>query len=229
MSDTKFFRRTILLSLRIFPVFSTPRAAFTTARTVNEAVAAAFPPRFFVYRPTTSNSNLAPVVALTLGKEDVSRKRPLSLRRKHCRTNRFFIRHSLPDRFNCSKTKLTRFVFCLSRQVTARARGCRFIYSAKHDTCCLNFTCDIAVPTDISSANAKDKTTPQSISNGKTRYLSVGQGNQTPADRSILSVCDCSRAFKLTPHHAKQRGLDKGGHPICHRKKRWKRQNAIFN
>lgn len=75
MSDTKFFRRTILLSLRIFPVFSTPRAAFTTARTVNEAVAAAFH-LLFVYRPTTSNSNLAPVVALTLGKADVSRKSP---------------------------------------------------------------------------------------------------------------------------------------------------------
>lgn len=115
---------------------------------------------------------------------------------------------------------LTRFVFYPSPQVTARARGRRFIRSAKHDTCCLNFICGIAVPTDMSSANAKDKTTPQSILNGKTRYLSVGQGNQTPADRSILSVCDCSRAFKLTPHHAKQRGLDKGGHPICHRKKR---------
>lgn len=76
LSDTKFFRRTILHSLRIFPVFSTPRTAFTTARTVNEAVAAAFPPRFFVYRPTTSNSNLAPVVALTFGKADVSRKSP---------------------------------------------------------------------------------------------------------------------------------------------------------
>lgn len=109
LSHTKFFRRTTLLSLRIFPVFSTPRTAFTTARTVNEAVAAAFPPRFFVYRPTTSNSNLAPVVALTLGKADVSRKRPLSLRRKHCRTNRFFIRHSLPDRFNCSKFSINTF------------------------------------------------------------------------------------------------------------------------
>ena len=33
-------------------------------------------PAFFVYRPTTSNSNLAPVVALTFGKADVSRKSP---------------------------------------------------------------------------------------------------------------------------------------------------------
>ena len=116
----------------------------------------------------------------------------------------------------------------------------------------------------MSSTNAKGKTTPQSIMNGKTRYsiknkkraartdrsvfsphriaygdvcgdllehsdqrirtvkpryLSVRQGNQTPADRSILSVCDCSRAFKLTPHPAQQRDLDKGGHPICQRKK----------
>lgn len=65
---------------------------------------------------------------------------------------------------------LTRFVFCSSPQVTARARGRRFIHSAKHDSCCLNFTCDIAVPTDISSTNAKGKTTPQPIMYGKTRY-----------------------------------------------------------
>ena len=43
----------------------------------------------------------------------------------------------------------------------------------------------------------------QRIRTVKPRYLSVRQGNQTPADRSILSVCDCSRAFKLTPYHAK--------------------------
>ena len=75
---------------------------------------------------------------------------------------------------------LTRFVLYSSPQVTARARGRRFIHSAKHDTRCLNFIRDIAVPTDMSSANAKNKTTPRSIMNGKTRYLSVGQGNQTP-------------------------------------------------
>ena len=125
-----------------------------------------------------------------------------------------------PTGSTVKNSTLTRFVFYSSQQVIARVRGRRFIHPAKHDSCCLNFICRSVVPTDISSTNAKGKTTPQSILNGKTRYLSVGQGSQTPADRSILSVCDCSRAFKLTPHHAKQRGLDKGGHPVCHRKKR---------
>lgn len=109
LSHTKIFSSNNPASAPHFPSFFHPRTAFTTARTVNEAVAAAFPPRFFVYRPTTSNSNLAPVVALTFGKADVSRKRPLSLRRKHCRTNRFFIRHSLPDRFHRSKPRINTF------------------------------------------------------------------------------------------------------------------------
>lgn len=53
-----FFCLTILLSLRIFPVFSTPRTAFTTARTVNEAVAAAFHVLFLftAQRPQTAIS-----------------------------------------------------------------------------------------------------------------------------------------------------------------------------
>ena len=61
--------------------------------------------------------------------------------------------------------------------------------------------------------------------NGTHKPVAAGEGNKRAAraDRSALGVHDCSRAFKLTPHHAKQRGLDKGGHPICHRKKRWKR------
>lgn len=41
----------------------------------------------------------------------------------------------------------------------------------------------------------------------KQRYSSVRKGNKMPADRSILSVCDCSRAFILTRYHAEWRGF----------------------
>ena len=75
LSHTKIFLSNNPAFALHFPSFFHPRTAFTTARTVNEAVAAAFH-LLFVYRPTTSNSNLAPVVALTLGKADVSRKSP---------------------------------------------------------------------------------------------------------------------------------------------------------
>lgn len=75
-----------------------------------------------------------------------------------------------PTGSTVKNSTLTRFVFYSSQQVIARVRGRRFIHPAKHDSCCLNFICRSVVPTDISSTNAKGKTTPQSIMNGKTRY-----------------------------------------------------------
>lgn len=170
MSDTKFFRRTILLSLRIFPVFSTPRAAFTTARTVNEAVAAAFPPRFCL-PPNDLKQQSCSRCCVDFRKSG----RFAQVARFHhgasiaARTD-FSFDIRFPTGSTVQNSVLTRFVFYSSPQVTARARGRRFIRSAKHDTCCLNFICRSAVSTDISSTNAKGKTTPQSIMNGKTRY-----------------------------------------------------------
>ena len=39
--------------------------------------------------------------------------------------------------------------------------------------------------------------------------MRMEQGRAARTDRSVLGVCDCSRAFVLTLYHAKQRGLDK--------------------
>ena len=43
----------------------------------------------------------------------------------------------------------------------------------------------------------------------KTAIFDEEQGRAARTDRSVLVVCDCSRAFVLTRYHAKQRGLDK--------------------
>ena len=39
--------------------------------------------------------------------------------------------------------------------------------------------------------------------------INFGDPYAARTDRSVLVVCDCSRAFVLTLYHAKQRGLDK--------------------
>ena len=135
----KFFCRTILLSLCIFPVFFT-RAPLSRPP---EPLAKQLPPLFrpaFCLPPNDRKQQSCSRCCVDFRQSE----RFAQVARFHhgasiaARTDfPFGIR--LPTGSTVQNPILTRFVFYSSPQVTARARGRRFIHSEKHDTCCCKF------------------------------------------------------------------------------------------